>query len=158
VPAFRARKHHPILCGSEEVSFEKIFSTQKAVEEESTGLSDLVVEFEPALLTYERSYNRSKPRGLQANEFYAKTIATCFNQDYPSEGVITMRGFLFQKIPLGAKVTPTAVGMALARYLDRWVKVAGEKLRLRSRVVHKQAAYFVERVVDIAEDDQSEVE
>ena len=43
-------------------------------------------------------------------------------------GTESVRGFLFQKIPTNAKLSPRAVGMALAEYVDRWRAVGGKKL------------------------------
>src|SRR5262249_17784203 len=58
-----------------------------------------------------------------------------------------IRGFLFQKIPPNAKVSPHAVGRALQKYKDKWVILGEEKLVLRiSEDRHaKKDLYYVER-------------
>jgi hypothetical protein len=138
------------------VDFGELFLKQKASEEEGTSLGEALVDLDTVMRAYTSPapakavlfHTVAKPTraaGLHDGEFTAKESTACFNEANPLPGVETIRGFLFQKIPTNAKLSPRAVGIALGAYVDKWRAVGTEKLVLRVRRVHKTNVYRVDR-------------
>jgi hypothetical protein len=130
------------------IEFEQLFAKQKAGEAEGTSLTETLGEFEKTI-----EFCLTRARAVRAvrtgkGKYTAKEITTCFNQDDPPEGVILIRGFLFQKVPLNHKLSPHTVARALGTYKDKWVVLGKEKLTLRIYPdPHTKAnIYWVERV------------
>jgi len=133
------------------MDFGELFLKQKTSEEEGTSLGEMLDELDEVMRTYHKPqpnmyYSRpARSAGLHDGEFTAKELTACFNEMYPPKGAETVRGFLFQKIPTNAKLSPRAVGVALAAYVDKWRVVDTEKLVLRVRPVHKTSVYHIHR-------------
>jgi hypothetical protein len=125
------------------VDFGELFLKQKTSEEEGTSLGEMLDDLDKNMRVKMQG-DPAKAAGLHKGEFTAKELAVRLNQEYLM-GMETVRGFLFQKIPTGAKVSPRVVGMALAAYVDKWRAVGTEKLALRVRLVNKANVYHVDR-------------
>jgi hypothetical protein len=127
------------------VDFGELFLKQKTSEEEGTSLGEMLDELDKVMRLYFEQPHIAKASETQEGEFLAKELAACLNEADPLTGAEIVRGFLFQKIPLNAKLSPRAVGMALAAYLDKWRVVDTEKLVIRVRPVHRSNVYHVHR-------------
>jgi len=128
------------------VDFGELFLKQKTSEEEGTSLGEMLDELDTVMRDYFKApHVPAKAAGLYDGEFIAKELAACLNEIVPLMGVETIRGFLFQKIPMSAKLSPRTVGMALAAYVDKWRVVGAEKLVLRVRPLNKANVYHVHR-------------
>jgi len=132
------------------IGFDQLFARQKTSDEEGTSLGEMLDELDKTM----RSWRTQHPRSEQqdSGSYMAKEIATCLNQDYwplgsASSGVATIRGFLFQKVPLKNKLSPHAVSRALGAYVDRWRAFGREELALRigTDLHSKVSLYHVER-------------
>jgi len=96
------------------MDFGELFLERKMSEEEGTSLGETLDELDTVMRNH-AAMNRSmaasgltspaptRAAGLYDGEFTAKELATCLNGTYPPE---IIRGFLFQKIPPRAKLSP----------------------------------------------------
>jgi hypothetical protein len=142
---------YPQDASAVELDFEATFKKQKATEQEGVGLSEMLEAIEPTLDAYYKFNCAVKTKGLAANEFTSRELAACLNQYRMSADATVVRGFLFQKVEPHIKVSPIAVGRALAPHLDKWRKTESGKIRICTRVGHsKLVAYRIERVDDAA--------
>jgi hypothetical protein len=143
------------------VDFGELFLKQKTSEEEGANLGEMLDELDKGLRAHAKRQAKyqpsgllgqldpeapARPAGLHEGEFTAKELATHLNEMFPPPWVATVRGFLFQKIPAHAKLSPRVVGVALGAYEDRWRTISTEKLVLRARMVHSSKVYHVHRV------------
>jgi hypothetical protein len=132
------------------VDFGGLFLKQKTSEEEGTNLGETLNELDEAMRHW---LKETRPASLHKGEFTAKDLASYLNNatslgpenTSASASAETIRGFLFQKIPAKAKLSPRVVGIALAAYVDRWRAVDTKKLVLRLRPSHKTNVYRVDR-------------
>jgi hypothetical protein len=141
------------------MDFGELFLKQKASEEEGTSLGEMLGELDTVMRAYTSPApakagtlpgfsNSAKPTraaGLHDGEFTAKELAASLNESFPLTEAETVRGFLFQKIPTNAKLSPRVVGIALAAYVDKWRVVGDEKRVLRFRTLHGTNVYRVDR-------------
>ena len=127
------------------VDFGELFLKQKTSEEEGVSLGEMLGDLDKIIEIYRQQRAPAKPDGLHDSEFTAKELAAWLNEEYPLMGTEGVRGFLFQKIPTNAKLSPRAVGVALAAYVDKWRAVGSKKLVLRVRPVNKANAYRVDQ-------------
>jgi hypothetical protein len=141
------RRAYPHDDKATAVEFDQLFLKQKTSEEEGTSLGEVLDELDTTMHSWFLQPQVTKTAGLAPGEYTAKEIAACLNQDYPPDGVATIRGFLFQKIPLNAKLSPHAVTRALGTFEDRWRVLGTEKLVLRFRVIHQTKVYHVKRAL-----------
>jgi hypothetical protein len=113
------------------VEFEQLFAKQKMSETEGVSLTEMLDVFEPTMEHYFKRPQAVKTARLGKGNYFAKQIAACLNRENPPEGVNIIRGFLFQKIPSNAKLSPHTVARALGAYKDKWRILGEEKLVLR---------------------------
>jgi hypothetical protein len=94
---------------------------------------------------FEQLYISARTAGLHDGEYIAKELTAGLNAILPVAGLDIVRGFLFQKVPMSAKLSPQTVGMALGAYVDKWRVVGTEKLVLRVRLHNNTNVYHVHR-------------
>jgi len=144
------KKAYPQDAKAVEIEFDQLFARQKTSDEEGTSLGEMLDELDKTMRNWRTQHPRSEQQ--DSGSYMAKEIATCLNQDYwplgsASSGVATIRGFLFQKVPLKNKLSPHAVSRALGAYADRWRAFGREELALRigTDLHSKVSLYHVER-------------
>jgi hypothetical protein len=117
------RQAYPQDASAADLNFEEIFKKQKANEQEGVGLTEMLEAIEPVLAAYYMFNCAVRTKGLKADEheyeFTSRELAACLNQDRMSADAAVVRGFLFQKAQPHIKVSPIAVGKALASHLDK---------------------------------------
>jgi hypothetical protein len=147
----------------EEVSFENLFLKQKSGEAEGTSLSEMLDAldtlmrkwFERQVAWANKKLDLALPGDAEAGEkataaqtalergtYTAKEITACLNDEHGPEEIATVRGFLFQKVPLGDKLSPLAVGQALARLKDKRRPLNGEILTFRAEKNRKDVCMY----------------
>jgi hypothetical protein len=149
-----------VYAAAEKVDFGKLFADRKTADEERASLGEMLDELDREMRAYfaPPSAAARSVFGNLANaapppvsggegEWVAKEIAAALNNDYGSGGIAIVRGFLFQKIPLGAKLSPHTVTRALKAYIDRPTTFGDELVVLRARddPHNKVKIYRVER-------------
>jgi hypothetical protein len=147
------KEAYPDDGNAAEIVFEQLFAKQKSSETEGVSLAEMLDVFEETMeLHFKRA--RVAKNKLGKGKYLSKHIAACLNQDPPPEGVNIIRGFLFQKIPLNARLSSHAVGRALNKYKDKRLILEREILVLRiAKDTHANAdVYFVERTPIEAQD------
>ena len=137
---------HPQDDKAEAVDFEALFAKQKTSEAEGAGLGEMLVGLDAGMRAYfEQLYISARTAGLHDGEYIAKELTAGLNAILPVAGLDIVRGFLFQKVPMSAKLSPQTVGMALGAYVDKWRVVGTEKLVLRVRLHNNTNVYHVHR-------------
>jgi hypothetical protein len=132
------------------VDFGELFLKQKTSEEEGTNLGGALTDIAGIVKAYRDQQDTpaksaSRSASLHAGEFIAKELTAWLNEDYLLIGTESVRGFLFQKIPANAKISPHAVGVVLAKYVDKWRVVGSKKLCLRVRQIDGANVYRVDQ-------------
>ena len=111
------KETHPQHADVVAIEFDQVFARQKTSDEEGTSLGEMLDELDKTMRSWCGSHRQFK----QDNGSYmAKEIAACLNQDYwlpgsSSNSVATIRGFLFQKVPLRAHLRNINVARAGGR-------------------------------------------